>query len=223
MVSKSWGRAISGPVLAVVGLGLLILQQMTTNNETATIALKCGAWLTLGIAAVMILVSQYKVWKEDHIARLNAEDRLVPRLVVRDLVRREWGGGFGVEFYFEIFNQSETETIENVAVELVEMSPDVIGYLPVRLHIKHDESYTADNFSINAGVIRHVDLITGPTAKGNPPYRMMIPHIVNKERKPIPFGEYALTVVVSGSHTTAINAQFKTWIDKDRELRCIRL
>jgi len=73
MVAKSWGRAISGPILAGVGLILLILQQMITNSETATCAPKCGAWITLSIAAVMIFVSQYDVWKEEHAARLVAE------------------------------------------------------------------------------------------------------------------------------------------------------
>lgn len=223
MVAKSWGRAISGPILAGVGLILLILQQMITNSETATCAPKCGAWITLSIAAVMIFVSQYDVWKEEHAARLVAEDRLIPRLVIRDLARREWGSGSGVEFYFEIFNQSEAETIENVTADLIEMSPNVIEYLPVRLHIKHDETYKADNFSVNAGVARHVDLVTGPTAKSKLGVAMVIPHIVNLERTPTPFGEYILTIVVSGSHTVAVRAQFRAWIDGNGELRCARL
>lgn len=64
MVSKSWGRAISGPILAVVGLVLLLLQLTIHDSTQAELALKIGAWVTLGISALMIWVAQYEVWKQ---------------------------------------------------------------------------------------------------------------------------------------------------------------
>jgi hypothetical protein len=76
MVSKSWGKAISGPVLAVISLVLLFLQQTVRNETTAARLLKWGAWLTLGMAFVLVLVAQYKVWKEEHEGRCKAEAEL---------------------------------------------------------------------------------------------------------------------------------------------------
>ena len=62
LLSKLWEDEISGPVLAIVGIVLLIVQAFVTDVPTATKALKCGAWVTLGAAAVMVLVAQYKAW-----------------------------------------------------------------------------------------------------------------------------------------------------------------
>jgi len=65
MAAKSWGRAVSGPILAVVGLFLLVLQQTIKKEADVAQALKYGAWATLGIAVFMIFVAQYEVWKHE--------------------------------------------------------------------------------------------------------------------------------------------------------------
>lgn len=76
MVSKSWGRAISGPALAVVGLVLLVMQLVITDAPTASKVLRWGSWFTLGLAAVMIFVAQYDAWKQQCEARAGAEAKL---------------------------------------------------------------------------------------------------------------------------------------------------
>ena len=76
MVSKSWGKAISGPVLAVAGLVLLVMQSVITDAPTATKVLKCGSWLTLGLAAIMIFVAQYDAWADQRQAKIGAEAQL---------------------------------------------------------------------------------------------------------------------------------------------------
>jgi hypothetical protein len=74
--AKSWGRAISGPVLGVVGIGLLGLQQAMKDAPTAALWLNRGGWITLATAGVMILVAQYEVWKEEYEAKLKAQTEL---------------------------------------------------------------------------------------------------------------------------------------------------
>jgi hypothetical protein len=75
-VSNLWGKAISGPVLAVISLVLLLIQQTITNETTTTGLLKWGAWLTLGMALYLVMVAQYKAWREQWLERKALADRI---------------------------------------------------------------------------------------------------------------------------------------------------
>jgi hypothetical protein len=87
MVAKSWGRAVSGPVLGVVGLILLAIQQTIHEASLAEKAVRWSAWITLGTAALMIMVSQYEVWKEEHESRTKCETALNAAADLRGLIR----------------------------------------------------------------------------------------------------------------------------------------
>jgi hypothetical protein len=91
MVSKSWGRAISGPVLAFVGLVLLVCQLTVHDSMTAELVLKIGSWITLGIAALMIYVAQYEVWKAEHELRIEKENELNRKADMRGVIAVEVG------------------------------------------------------------------------------------------------------------------------------------
>ena len=71
MVAKSWGRAISGPVLGVCGLGLLAVQQIMHDPKDADFVRDIG-WVVLGIAGLMVIVAQFDVWREEHLKRFEA-------------------------------------------------------------------------------------------------------------------------------------------------------
>jgi hypothetical protein len=73
VASKSWGKAIAGPLFAGVGLLLIALQQTKT---TADLVPKWGAWITLALAAVAIFIAQYRVWKQEYEARCTADTEL---------------------------------------------------------------------------------------------------------------------------------------------------
>jgi hypothetical protein len=62
MVARLWGEAISGPVLAVVGIVLLVLQASIVDAPTAARVVRWGAYVTLGTAGAMFLLAQYKAW-----------------------------------------------------------------------------------------------------------------------------------------------------------------
>ncbi len=57
------------------------------------------------------------------------------RIEIRNLTRRVWPfdrhGFTGAEYYIEVFNNSELESLEDLRVELVALSPDPIRFLPV--------------------------------------------------------------------------------------------
>lgn len=75
--------------------------------------------------------------------------------------------------YFEIGNHGEATTIENVNVYLAKMSPEVgaLRWLPVRLHVKHDNPVAGEqfinHFSLNPKEIKHIDLVSLAESIGN--------------------------------------------------------
>jgi hypothetical protein len=227
-VSKLWGKAISGPVLAAVGLGLLVAQQAITDSVTATRVLKCGGWLTLGTAALLVLAAQYEAWRTELESRIQVEDELkrrsTPRAIIRNLTPRVWPADLvpftGKEYYFDIFNSSEAESLENVRVEVAEIIPDAIGYPNAPLHVRNDD-YETREFSINPASVRQIDLITGPVNDPRSQRQMIIAHTVNKERRPIPYGRYRITVRVSAKNAPPATAVFEAWIDDDEVLQCM--
>lgn len=150
---------------------------------------------------------------------------------IRNLTRREWRDPRalpGVEYYFEVFNSGKGRTIENVNVELVRMEPDPIGYLPVNLHIKHDnqppnstEFVFSRAFSLNPEGGKQMDLMTGPIPGS--PHPVIVPHIVRAALTSIPNGKYHLFVKATAQDTPAADAVFEAWVDSDGALRCIQL
>lgn len=227
LVTKAWGRAISGPVLVVVSLLLLIAQLSIKDNTLAVAVLKYSSWATLAVAGAMIFVAQYRVWKEDREVKEALERRLLPKAIIRNLTPRIWpigqaGVSFtGKEYYFDIYNSSETDPLENVRVEVADMIPDAIGYPNAPLHIRNDD-YNTREFSINAGSTRQIDLITGPVDAPNSQEAMIVTHTVNNYRGPIPYGRYRINVRVSARNAAPITATFEVWIE-GKELQCALL
>jgi len=87
MVARSWGRAISGPILALIGLALLAIQQTVANAPTLAKIAKYGSWTTLAIAVLLVLVAQYEVWRDADGARRKAETELNSEADLRGVVR----------------------------------------------------------------------------------------------------------------------------------------
>ena len=147
------------------------------------------------------------------------------RIEIRNLTRRVWPAerhGFtGAEYYVDIRNDGDTESLESVRVELVDLVPDAIGFLPVPLHIKH-EDYESREFSVNPKSIRQIDILTGPVNDPLSQKEMIIPHTVKREIFPLPRDKYRMTIRASAGNAPPVEAIFDAWIDKDGELRCVR-
>jgi hypothetical protein len=156
---------------------------------------------------------------------------LQPHMKIHNLRRREWPDPNvlpGVEYYFEVFNSGKGHSIENVNVELIRMVPDPIHYLPVHLHLKHDNKPPGSTgfvfstaFSLNPEAGKQIDLMTGPTPGS--PHPMIVPHIVRASLTAIPHGKYRLFVRATAKNTPATEAVFEAWIDDDGALQCVQL
>jgi len=227
LVGKSWGTAISGPVLALLGLALLVVQSTMGEGPRVQGIVKILSWITLAAAVLLIPKAQYDVWKAERERAETAEDRLIPKAIIRNLTPRVWPPGqggvsvTGKEYYFDIFNLSEADSLENVRVELLRMVPDAIGYPNPPLHLRNDDTYKVTEFEINPGAERQIDLVTGPVDAPNSQQELIIPHTVNKYRTAIPFGRYELTVRVSARNSPPITKTFVVLIDNTGELQCV--
>jgi hypothetical protein len=196
------------------GSGLVVLAGVIEHFTTKGVTWPIYAWIIVACLVTALGshgLSQYR--------------RLQPGIAIRNLERRVWPVNqhnfTGAEYYFEVFNLSEAQSLEGVRVELVSMQPDRIGYLPVPLHIKHD-SYENREFSVNPKSGRQIDLITGPTSHDRSQKVMVVAHTVNADRMAIPNETYHLTVRVSAKDIPPAFASFQAWVEGD-ELRCIAL
>jgi hypothetical protein len=67
MVFSVWGRHVSGPIFAVLSIGLAFAYAHYANNSTATTwLLKWAAYVSGVISAFLIFIAQYQVWKAEH-------------------------------------------------------------------------------------------------------------------------------------------------------------
>jgi hypothetical protein len=220
---------ISGWLLAIVAIGLNIAAAHFVDDPSrSAMVVRWAARLTTAGAIWLVFVAQYDAWKKERTAREEAlqelKRRLTPKAIIRNLTPRVWPAGSGgvsvtgKEYYFDIFNASEAESLENVRVEVAEMVPDAIGYPNAPLHIRNDD-YDTREFTINPGSVRQIDLITGPVRAPNSQQLMIVAHTVNKHRTSIPHERYRISVRVSARNTPPVTASFETWIE-DEELQC---
>jgi hypothetical protein len=151
--------------------------------------------------------------------------RLRPRLAIKpEPMLQEWidtTEGPCQAYYIEVANLSEETTIEDVNVRLEAIRPEVLNlnWLPVNLHIKHDNNpgRYMQHFSLNPGEKRHIDLAG---LAGNSP-KISIEHIVQGVNKFIPKGSYELTVTASGKNTPQTTAKFGISVDVNEYLCCV--
>ena len=106
------------------------------------------------------------------------------------------------------------------------INPRVLEYLPVPLHIKHDNPLDSRSFATEFSLAplgtRHVDLLTGPiTAEF--PVAFMIEHTVVDVKVPLQPAKYRLTVEASARDAPPVEAFFEAWIDESGSLQCIQL
>jgi hypothetical protein len=155
--------------------------------------------------------------------------RIAPKLKIQNLLRREFPNPQnpnGVEYFFEVFNQSEATSVQNVTVRLIKLSPDVLQYLPVALHLKHDNPLDprqfATEFDLGPLQIKHVDLLTGPIPS---PLRrpVLIEHVVVDVKVPITLQRFRMTVEASGRDVRPYTAHFEAWMDESGSLQCVEL
>jgi hypothetical protein len=177
-------------------------------------------WLWLRVCFV---VSAAWAWYQQHEGLTKLERRLQPRIVIGDLRSRTWkreNGASGIEYWLDIFNPSDGNSLELVRAEMTRIAPDLFGYLPLPLHVKHDQSYEARHFSVNPGATGMVDIITGPSGHHGSQQVMIIPHTVGGGWLSMPIADYTFTIKVSAQNVPPIESTFTAWVGDDGKLKC---
>jgi len=198
---------LGGGCLLLIAAGLL--ERFTSHAVPWAVYI----WLLVASFVVALIVhgaSQHK--------------RLMPRIVIRNLRHRVWtrsAGGNGVEYWFEVFNPSSSNSLDLVRAEMVSITPDPYGYLPLPLHVKHDPTYEKREFSVDPGAVGMVDLLTGPADHKSGQKGLIIPHTISKEWGQMPPRDYVFTV--RARDVAPEEARFRAWVGEDGALKCVQL
>jgi hypothetical protein len=149
------------------------------------------------------------------------KDRLSPKLHISPLANiQPWPDARGncVSYYIDVENRSEGTTINGVKVKLTGLSPDHLKWLPLPLHIKHDNDppYKTE-FDLNPLEKMQIDLVS--SVQGSPVIDIV--HIIGRGAQVnIPAGKYTLTVTANGHNVLPATANFDVWVDHTGYLRC---
>ncbi len=170
-----------------------------------------------------IFLSGYYLWRADHL-------RLQPKLCISNVVRDEWSTGFpanapskAILWYFPVSNISEGTTITGINVQLnkIEPSVDNLDWLPVHLHIKHDNPSrpedSAKTFDLNPNDTRNVDFVAAIARGDTFELRHILPPVINHH---VPRQKYRIQVMVTAHNLPALFRWFEVWADDNEELQC---
>ena len=108
----------------------------------------------------------------------------------------------------------------NVQAQLLKVVPlpKSLKWLPVHLHIKHDNPIPPGSYlkalNLNPGVTEHFDLVS----KASKAAQIIVNHVVPFIDNTIPAQRYTFTVIVSGDNVPSCERDFKVWVREDGAL-----
>jgi hypothetical protein len=174
-------------------------------------------WINVCAIGLALFMAGYYVWRAHHL-------RLIPQLTIDQLVRDTWDvPGLVPEaqreatlWYFHVQNTSEGITVTGVNVELNEIIPalDNLDWLPVHLHIKHDNPIRPQDailrFYLNPVGMKNVDFVSAITGDDHFYINHVLPEPINHN---VPNGEYRIQVKVTANNLAPVFKWFKVWSD----------
>jgi hypothetical protein len=199
---------------ASIGRDFLFLTDRTPEPHTAF-----WAWLRVSWAIAFSIA-----WLQEHRRVKSTELKLKPKLRILSKVHEQtWMHELGraYAYYIEIVNDGEAGTVENVNVRLDQIEPEVsnLNWLPVHLHLKHDNRpinssnfVNRTEFDLHAGDRRQVDLVS---AVVNSP-TITVEHIVQGVNASVPPGRYKFTVIAVGRNVPRLPAPSRYSLTKQR-------
>lgn len=162
----------------------------------------------------------YYVWRADHV-RLEKKI-FIARVSLREF--REYSSPPARWYNFEVVNESEGTTIEDVSVQLSSMSPAVHNFnpLPVPLHLTHDNPAKMEDqmrsFNLNPHERRNVDFVTAKDGDNH----FNIVHVVPNISSDVRFDTRAhrLQVMITAKNMPIVVTWFRVWRDETGLLMC---
>jgi hypothetical protein len=117
-------------------------------------------WVNATAIGVALFLAGYYVWRADHV-------RLQAAFAITQVLPQMWTepgtGRHAMSYYFEVTNRSETTSIQEVKVKLIEIEPTIenIEWLPVDLRHRHDQSFDGEKtFNLNPGERKLIDFVS---------------------------------------------------------------
>lgn len=181
--------------------------------------------LFLGGAVVGVVWSAVWTFHELRRQKLALDEQLSPTVDIDPTPHlQEYPDERGVcrLFYVTVRNVSST-ALRDVSVHLTRISPEVneLRWLPVPLHIKHDNGKThRDKFDLNPQGVRHIDLIVQAPQPRN---ALLLQHIIAGASKQLPSDQtYVLTIRAEGATIgSPKEVRFVAKLDRRRRLVCL--
>jgi len=228
--SESWTRADA--ITGIVGAAAGVIIHFVPRLEAVV---SRSLWAIPIIALVCVLVfrlvmSPYWVYRKhksvlvDHITRAEQnitrlECRLEPRLCIPAIVYEQPLDDGAVTYYFDVINESDGSTVEEVEVKVTAIEPPAVKWLPIPLQIKHDNRpQKTKEFNLNPKDKKQIDLVNGRRGAA-------FFHIVDVITDVgwwtmVSNRDSTLIVTATGRNTTPAVAKFHVWRDDTGYLRC---
>jgi len=124
--------------------------------------------------------------------------------------------------YFEVVNDSEGTSINNVNVSMTALNPEVydLDWLPVPLMIKHDRKPYRTSFPLNPKQHIPIDLVSGTDGD----HSIWVWHILDDVNRKIPSRiPHRITVTATGDNVPPVSRIFEVWMEKNQALQCVLL
>jgi hypothetical protein len=191
-------------------------ESLKASYNNGWIAPKWGlhAWVIglLVITVFAILEGSYKY-------STTLEERLRPKLTIPKRIHKQpWTDVRGkcVSYYIDVVNESQGTTIDGIEVCLTDIDPPEIEWLPVPLHIKHDNSEPhKKEFSLNPLGKKQIDVLSSVQGAGD----IRIESTIGGTGVTVPAGRYTMTIMATGRDVKPTEAMFDVWVDHTGYLR----
>jgi hypothetical protein len=200
---------------ALLGGGSVLILALGLWEHFAQVTVPWGIYAL--IAVVCFVTALVGLGVEEH-SKLARKLRILPTAMPQHFIAM--GGVSCVLYYLEILNESEGKTVDNVNVSLVRVAPAIesLSWLPVSLHIKHDNAKPhRTSFSLNPNEHKQIDLVSAPESADR------IGVNASDVALDLPVGDYILTVKATGKDVPPSEAAFRVWADDTGKLRCVAI
>jgi hypothetical protein len=218
----AWSLLCSIDVL----IGHYASESFKAAYNKAWVAPKWGwaVWI-IGLLVITILV----IIEGSYRYASNLEDRIAPKLEIPQIAYEQPLAQGAMTHYFDVSNESYVSTVTEVKVNLRDMEPPprVAKWLPIPLHIKHDQNRPAERESnINPRDKIQIDLVSAPR---NAPFFWIVDVVIGTatggwtqiDWVDVPSGVCTLTVTASGRDVPQAEGKFDVYKDMAGYLRCV--